>query len=115
MPDNKPTDSEIMKISLNETMCFREFDILLGDTVIGSAEIKYPTMTLNNFSIYPQYRGKGYVTKAIRLFVENFGVTNLWVDPNNKVAKHIYEKNGFVADNKPLFVAMRRKDDKIVK
>lgn len=98
------------KITIVETMCFKEFDILLGDTVIGSAEIKYPSMTLNNFSIYPQYQGKGYGTEAIRQFVEKFGVTNLWVAPDNEIAKHIYEKNGFVVDRQPLFIAMRRGD-----
>lgn len=111
MTDKKLTDNEIVKISINETMCFKEFDILLGDIIIGFAEIKYPTMTLNNFSIYPQYQGKGYGTEAIRLFVEKFGVTNLWVAPDNEVAKHIYEKNGFVADSNPLFIAMKRKEN----
>ena len=25
----------------------------------------------------------------------------------NEIAKHIYEKNGFMVDDKPLFIAMR--------
>ena len=95
------------EISIKEVEQYKEFDILLGETVIGSGEIKYPDMTLNNFNIYPQYRGRGYGQEAIKLFIENFGITNLWVNPDNEIAKHIYEKNGFVIDDKPMFIAMR--------
>ena len=97
------------KITIKEVECFKEFDICLGEKVIGTAEIKYPEMTLNNFKIYSEYQNKGYGQKAIKQFVNDFGVTNLWVDPQNEVAKHIYEKNGFVVDGTPLFIAMRVK------
>lgn len=97
------------KISIKETEVYKEFDIFLDGQVIGSAEIKYPDMTLNNFNILPQYQGKGYGQKAIKKFIDDFGITNLWVSPNNEIAKHIYEKNGFTIDDKPLFVAMRLK------
>lgn len=97
------------KISVKETMKFKEFDIMLGDTVIGSAEIEYPNMTLNNFHIYPTYRNKGYGSEAVKLFVEKYGVTNLFVKPDNEIAKHVYEKNGFVSDSEPLYIAMRVK------
>lgn len=97
------------EISIRETEVYKEFDILLDGEVIGSAEIKYPDMTLNNFYLYPQYRGNGYGKKVIKQFIDDFGITNLWVSPENEIAKHIYEKNGFVIDDKPLFVAMRLK------
>ena len=97
------------KISIKETEVYKEFDILLDGDIIGAAEIKYPAMTLNNFYIYPQHRGKGYGQKAIKKFIDDFGITNLWVSPDNEIAKHIYEKSGFAIDNKPLFIAMRLK------
>jgi len=97
------------KIAIKETEVYKEFDILLDGQVIGSAEIKYPEMTLNNFNILPQYQGKGYGQRAIKQFIDEFGITNLWVSPDNEIAKHIYEKNGFEIDDKPLFVAMRLK------
>lgn len=97
------------EISIKETEVYKEFDILLDGEVIGSAEIKYPQMTLNNFFLYPQYRDKGYGQQAIKQLVDNFGVTNLWVSPENEIAKHIYEKNEFITDDKPLFIAMRLK------
>lgn len=99
----------MIEIYIKETETYKEFDIILDEEIIGSAEIKYPTMTLNNFYIYPQYRGKGYGQEAIKKFVECFGVTNLWVSPDNEIAKHIYEKNGFEQDEKPLYIAMRLK------
>lgn len=98
-------------INLRETETFKEFDILIGEIVIGSAEIKYPDMTLNNFFIYPQFRNKGYGTEAIKQFVEKFGVTNLWVSCENETARHIYEKNGFIVDNEPKCIAMKLKRD----
>lgn len=97
------------EMSIKETETYKEFDILLNGEVIGSAEIKYPDMTLNNFFLYPQYRGKGYGQEAVKHFVEDFGVTNLWVNRENEIAKHIYEKNGFAVDGEPIFVAMRLK------
>ena len=96
-------------IEIKETEIYKEFDILLNGEVIGSAEIKYPDMTLNNFNILPQYQGKGYGQKAIKQFIDDFGITNLWVSPENEIAKHIYEKNGFMVDDTPLFIAMRIK------
>lgn len=44
------------KITIKEVECFKEFDICLGEKVIGTAEIKYPEMTLNNFKIYSEYQ-----------------------------------------------------------
>lgn len=101
----------MIKISIKETEVYKEFDILVNGEVIGSAEIKYPDMTLNNFHIFPQYQGKGYGQKAIKKFIDDFGITNLWVSPDNEIAKHIYEKSGFAIDDKPLFIAMRLKGD----
>ena len=100
-----------MGIEIREVGCYKEFEIVLDGTDIGYASIKFPDMTLENFNIYPQHRGKGYGTEAVRLFVEKHGVTNLWVAPNNDVARHIYEKNGFVVDSQPLFVAMRVREN----
>lgn len=97
------------RITIKEVECFKEFDICLNGKAIGSAEIKYPEMTLNNFKIYSEYQNKGYGQEAIRQFIDDFGVTNLWVAPENKIAKHIYEKNGFTIDDTPPFVAMRVK------
>lgn len=50
-----------------------------------------------NLEIFPEFRGRGYCQKML---VEFFNLTNqknmvLWVDENNHVAKHIYEKMGF--------------------
>ena len=100
---------EKCEICIKETEIYKEFDILLNGEVIGSAEIKYPDMTLNNFNILPQYQGKSYGQKAIKKFIDEFGITNLWVSPENEIAKHIYEKNGFMIDDTPLFIAMRIK------
>jgi predicted GNAT family acetyltransferase len=97
------------EVTIKEVETFKQFDILLNEEVIGSAEIKYPDMTLNNFFIYPEYRNKGYGQKALKDFIKNFGITNLWVNPSNEAAKHIYQKLGFVLDESPNYVAMRLK------
>lgn len=43
------------KITIKESECFKEFDICFSKKVIGTAEIKYQEMTLNNFKIYSEY------------------------------------------------------------
>ena len=99
-------------IIIKEIEQYKEFDILLDGEVIGAAEVKYPSMTLSNFHIHPNYRGKGYGQEALKQFIENFGVTNLWVGIENEAAKHIYEKSGFVVNDSPMFVSMRLKGGK---
>lgn len=97
------------KITIKETEVYKEYDIMLEGEVIGTAEIKYPDMTLNNFFIYPQYRNRGFGKSAIKKFITDYGVTNLWVSADNEIAKHIYEVNGFRVDDNPNYIAMRLK------
>lgn len=97
------------EIIIRETETFKEYEIMCGDEIIGTAEIKFPEMTLNNFFIYPQYRNKGYGQKAIEQFIKDFGITNLWVNVENEIARHIYEKSGFVVDDTPKYISMKVK------
>jgi len=53
--------------------------------------------TIWDLEIFPEFRGNRYCEKMLGEF---FDLTNqekviLWVDENNHVAKHIYEKIGF--------------------
>lgn len=95
-------------VIIKEVECYKEIDIILDGEIIGAAEIKYPSMTLNNFHIHPHYRGKGYGQEALKQIIDTFGVTNLWVSAENDVAKHIYEKIGFVVDSEPKFIYMKK-------
>ncbi len=98
-----------MKITIKEVEQYKEVDILLDGEIIGSAEIKYPSMTLSNFHIQSHYRGKGYGQEALKVLIDDFGVTNLWVGIENEIAQHIYTKNGFAIDDNPMFIPMRLK------
>jgi len=50
-----------------------------------------------NLEIFPEYRGNKYCEQMLHEFFDFSNQKNmqLWVDENNHIAKHIYEKIGF--------------------
>ena len=52
-------------------------------------------VNIEDFEIYPEYRGKGYAYKLLDVAVKQYGVRNLAVTRNNTIAYHTYYRYGF--------------------
>lgn len=75
--------------------------------VIGSATIRYSDMMFLNFVIKPEFRDQGLETEAFKMFIEEYGIKRLWVDSENEKARRIYDKCGFIIDDKPRRIEMK--------
>ncbi len=50
---------------------------------------------INNFEVTPKYRGQGLSEDLLDFAVKKKGADHLWVNDDNKIAKHAYTKYGF--------------------
>lgn len=50
---------------------------------------------INNFEVTPDYRGLGISKDLLDFAVKRKGADHLWVNDDNKIAKHVYTKYGF--------------------
>ena len=50
---------------------------------------------INNFEVTPDYRGQGLSKDLLDFAVKKKGANHLWVNDDNKIAKHVYTKYGF--------------------
>lgn len=50
---------------------------------------------INNFEVTPKYRGQGLSEDLLDFAVKKKGANHLWVNDDNKIAKHVYTKYGF--------------------
>lgn len=64
---------------------------------VGGADVEKngDDIWVENFTITPEYRGKGYAQQAIKMLIDSFGINTLTCAVDKKVAIHIYEKFGF--------------------
>lgn len=58
-------------------------------------EFIYDDGTLWNLKIYDKYRGRGYGNKMIAKIIKKYSYLNLFVESNNTIALHLYQKYGF--------------------
>lgn len=49
------------------------------------------------FIVYKKFRQKGYGSILLKEVLKDVPHAMLWVKPDNCIAKHLYEKHGFVA------------------
>ena len=83
----------MIKYKKNEL--YQEIGLYDGDTKIGEAEIDINGKMLARLNIYEPYQNKGYGTTIVKELTEEYGLTNLWVEADNKRAIHVYEKCGY--------------------
>lgn len=96
-----------MRTTLKEEvtgLIYRHFRLYLGDVPIGRCWLTTdgePATTLYCVNIDKAYRGRGYgqelIQHAIAVAKTYSARLNLFVDPKNAKAIHIYEKFGFEA------------------
>lgn len=79
-------------------------DILYNGKKIGSYEIESQVFNdkhyyvFSDFTIFDEYRNKGFGRKTLEYIVDTYYPILLWVYADNYIAKHLYKSFGF----KPL-------------
>lgn len=82
----------------------KKFTIKVNGKKVGEikATIYGKQIGLGSFEIYPQYRNKGYGTKALKRLInelkKDYDLIYCFIDKDNDVALHIYKKLGEVRD-----------------
>lgn len=84
-----------LNISIKESELYQEIELFSGETKIGEAEVDLNNHMLAKLVIYEPYQNQGYGTEIIKMLVDTYNLTNLWVRTDNKRAIHVYEKCGF--------------------
>ena len=105
---NNP-DKKFVQDHINDGSCIKEF---LNDNVRKNSCMFLDTKNnkiacvfmvfndrghkiINNLEVLPKYRGKGLSTQLLDYAVKNKGANHLWVNDDNSIARHLYEKYGF--------------------
>lgn len=92
---------------MNNLRLYKEYSIKKNGEKIGKINALFDddiqnSICLKSFEIYPQYRNKGYGTKALKDVIDNlkskFDYIYCNVDKDNEIALHIYSKLGKVKD-----------------
>lgn len=94
-------------MTYKENELYREIEIFLGDTKVGEAEIELTKKMLSRLSIYEPYQNKHIGTQVVADLTKEYGLTNLWVEPDNERAIHVYTKSGYKI-TKPTMYLMER-------
>lgn len=89
-------NKDVEEMELKERATYKEIRIVLNNKEIGRAEIKIEEKELCNFEIFEPFQNKGYGTNALKLLSDKYNIQKLVVKSDNEIAKHIYEKIGFV-------------------
>jgi len=89
------------------TKAIEDDDKIIGFTMYGYCE-EHDFYELCRIMIDRKYQGKGLGTRAIRLVLEEMKQlpdckeVYLSTDPKNQVGKYVYEKIGFVPENRKI-------------
>ena len=94
-------------INLKENELYQEVELFVNGEKIGEAEIEIKGKMLSKLNIFPPYKNKGYGTQIVNMLNEKYGCEVLWVNADNKMAIHTYEKNGY-SISKPTMYLMER-------
>lgn len=97
----------MLSIKKNET--YEELELFDNDIKIGEAEIDINNDMLSRFVIYVPYQNMGYGTSVLKMLIEKYNISNLWVRADNKRAIHVYEKCGFGIDEPTMYSMVRRR------
>lgn len=84
----------------------KELNVSIKGTKVGKVLIRTYSdglIFLSNFVIDDKYRGNGLGQQALKILMTKYGVNGLIVAVDNKAAKHIYDKFGFIVRGEPYY------------
>ena len=91
-------------IELKENELYQEIELLVDGIKIGEAEINIKGNELSRLAIFEPYQDKGYGKQIVKMLMEKYGVSNLWVRSDNARAIHVYEICGFVKKEPTMYM-----------
>ena len=97
-------------IEIVENELYREIGLYADGMKVGEAEVDLEGHMLSRLSIYPPCQGKGYGTEAVKILTEKYGLNCLWVRTDNYNAIHVYNKNGYEADESMMMLMKKGGD-----
>lgn len=98
-------DDGAIGYKLNEL--YREIELFHNGTKIGEAEIDIEGHMLSRLNIYEPYQGKGYGTEIVKALTYKYGLKDLWVNADNAMAIHVYEKCGYKIKEPTMYRMVR--------
>lgn len=93
-----------------KTDTFIELELHINSTKVGFAEVNPVKNELTRFVIYEPYQGKGYGHILLQEIIDEYEISNLWVNSDNLRAIHLYKKFGFKRKEDTMF-RMERGDE----
>lgn len=97
-----------MAVTIKEQESYTELELFDNDIKIGEAEIDINNDMLSRFVIYVPYQNMGYGTRILKMLIEKYNISNLWVRADNERAIHVYKKCGFELDEPTMYSMVRR-------
>jgi len=95
-------------LSIKKSETYEELELFDNDIKIGETEIDINNDMLSRFVIYVPYQNMGYGTRILKMLIEKYNISNLWVRSDNKRAIHVYEKCGFEIGEPTMYSMVRR-------
>ena len=91
-----------------ENEYYREIELFNDDGVkVGEAEVDTKGKMLSRLTIFEPHRMKGYGEQAVKDLTDTYGLNVLWVNADNAVAIHTYEKCGYHITQPTMYEMVR--------
>lgn len=96
-------------MTYNENEHYREIELFNDDGVkVGEAEVDTDGRMLSRLTIFEPYRHKGYGKQAVKDLTDMYNLNVLWVNADNFIAIHIYERCGYVKKEPTMYKMVRK-------
>lgn len=95
-------------MTYRENEHYREIELFNDDGVkVGEAEVDTKGKMLSRLTIFEPHRMKGYGEQAVNDLTDTYGLNVLWVNADNAVAIHTYEKCGYHITQPTMYEMVR--------
>ena len=75
---------------------------------VGEAEVDTDGRMLSRLTIFEPYRHKGYGKRAVKDLTDMYNLNVLWVNADNLIAIHTYERCGYVKREPTMYKMVRK-------